>query len=128
MWKGSTTIVFEKSREYSSTHICFAYNRVVASTMQPDSSTIRWHVHFGHLNVYRDQHVIGMDISPSKQSGDVIDCLSCPLANFRWVSYGKLHPKPLILYWKKLVSDVYHYGEQSAGGKVMFQFVEDEFS
>ncbi|OWZ05347.1 LOW QUALITY PROTEIN: hypothetical protein PHMEG_00022582 [Phytophthora megakarya] len=137
MWKGSTAIVFKKSRVYYRTRSCFASNRIVASTMQTDSSLFKWHLRFGHLNatalqkVYREQNVIGLDIflsEQNEQSGDIIDCLSCTLAKSRRMSYRNLHPRRSILCCEKLMSVVCHYGEKSADGNVKFQLVEDEFS
>ncbi|OWZ14013.1 hypothetical protein PHMEG_00012565 [Phytophthora megakarya] len=51
----------------------------------------------------------------------------------RYLSRGgcptvKFHPRRSILCCEKLMSDVCHYGEQSAGGNVKFQLVEDESS
>ncbi|KAE9171394.1 hypothetical protein PF005_g27158 [Phytophthora fragariae] len=102
-------------------------------TTRKQSSLMRWHMKFAHLNVQALKRMVLKEMVDGMQSlklddfKEPLDCIACTMAKQRRMSY-KPHNKRSKVCYDRLMSDVCSIGLETIGGNRYFQLVQDEAS
>ncbi|KAE9069067.1 hypothetical protein PF010_g26802 [Phytophthora fragariae] len=116
-----------KKRNVADTSMC------MVTTGGKQSSLMRWHLKFAHLNVQAMKQTVLMEMVDGMQSlklddfKEPLDCIACQIAKQRRMSY-KRHNKRTTVCYDRLMSDVCSIGLATVGGNRYFQLVQDEAS